>query len=253
MPWPRAGLERSSSVPIRTARGCTRRRLSLRSHASLLMLLVTAAGCSNAQPAPTRPTAAPSPSGPVATAMAAPDGFADAGGSWLRVKGQGLSAFVNVQKPSGDGPFPLVVYVPGQAGLTASEVRWAAKLADVGYLVVMGCLSASDTPPACQSGPPSTSLDQLVRASLLTPGARQGPIGAFGISAGAPMVLFAAGTRVIWVPSSPTRRPGPANRHTYRSCFSPAVRMASFGTRSCVTRRLAGLRRLITMRAASTS
>lgn len=129
------------------------------------------------------------------TAWRAPAGFEGAGGSWFRVVSGGLDLLVVLQSPGGAAPFPLVVYLPGEAGLAASEVRWAGGLAAAGYLVVMGW------PPAnggreCQPRAPSASgLDDLIGMAEIQHAARRPPIGVIAISAGAAVALAAAADR----------------------------------------------------------
>lgn len=169
---------------------------------AVLLVVLAAAACTGGQAASAAPAAPPkpptqTPTPQVLTAIAPPDCFSDAGGSWLHVRDGNLSILVGVQAPAGSGPFPTVVYVPGEVGLEAGDVRWAARLAQAGYLVVLGCTVASDPPPAChQPDPPSFSgLDDLVAAAALLPQARRGGVGVVGVSAGAAVPLAAAGRR----------------------------------------------------------
>lgn len=127
--------------------------------------------------------------------VAAPVGFEGAGGSWFRVVSGHLELLQVVQSPAGAAPFPLVVYLPGEAGLAASEVRWAGRLAAAGYLVATGC------PPAnggreCQPRAPSAAwLDELIGMSEILPATRRPPIGVVAISAGAAVALASAADR----------------------------------------------------------
>jgi dienelactone hydrolase len=165
---------------------------------ALLVLLatVTTLGCGGG--GATAHAARPTPAATDTAARAtAPDGYDNAGGTWFHVTTGSRSLLVDVQAPPGAGPFPVVLFVPGDIGLDPSEVRWAGRLAAAGYLVVLACSPDSTTPPVCHTPdrPSLSSVDDLVLAAALVPGARKGPAGVFGMSLGAAVALQAAGRR----------------------------------------------------------
>jgi dienelactone hydrolase len=165
--------------------------------ASLLaaMPLVAAACAGGTAPAPgPTPRATPTPA-PVLAATAPPSTFASAGATWYRVRGDRLNLLLAVRAPDGPGPFPTVVYVPGEAGLDATEVRWAGRLSAAGYLVAMSCPPASGGTDCQPRQPSAAGLDDLVRAAALLPAARRSPVGVVAISAGAAATLAAAANR----------------------------------------------------------
>jgi dienelactone hydrolase len=160
--------------------------------------LLAAAGCTGeATATPTPRPASPSPAatGAALAPIAAPAGFASAGAIWYRVTGDRLNLLLAVRSPDGPSPFPTVVYVPGEAGLDATELRWAGRLSAAGYLVAMSCPPASGGTECQPRQPSAAGLDDLVRAAALLPAARRPPVGVVAISAGAAATLAAAADR----------------------------------------------------------
>ena len=89
-----------------------------------------------------------------------------------------------VFRPSGGGPFPLVVYFHEATGLTRSQIAIGPALSSSGFLVVMGCLTATDAVVVCGK-PPADPYSELMDLGMAVPGAKQGPIGLIGTSMGA--------------------------------------------------------------------
>jgi dienelactone hydrolase len=162
-------------------------------------------------------TKAPSPTPrPVTLKLmdaAAPPGVNVPGAHWIKIIGAGgvpaNEQIAAVFRPSGQGPFPLVVELHGSLGLKDVDVEFAAKLAAAGFVTIAGCWQPSTVPPdtftfyeltirfiACPnlspggsaSGPLPGDLDAigaLISAGRMQPGVRADSVGIYGMSAGA--------------------------------------------------------------------
>jgi dienelactone hydrolase len=107
-----------------------------------------------------------------------------------------------VARPSGVGPFPVVVLLHGTHGFARQYVEWAEDLARGGFLVVTGCwfsggsgrgTDAVSPPIPCPEIPPLKIdtypeavqyIDALVQAARRLPGARAGRLALVGHSRG---------------------------------------------------------------------
>jgi carboxymethylenebutenolidase len=70
----------------------------------------------------------------------APAGFEREAVQWLRVAGpDGRAMLAAVARPSGAGPFPVVILLHGTHGFASQYVHWAEELARAGFLSVAAC------------------------------------------------------------------------------------------------------------------
>jgi dienelactone hydrolase len=108
-----------------------------------------------------------------------------------------------VARPSGSGPFPLVIVLHGTHGFARQYVQLALDLARGGFLAVAGCwfsggsgrgVEAVSPPIACPEVPPLGTgayeeglqyIDSLVQAARALPGARPDRLALVGHSRGA--------------------------------------------------------------------
>ncbi len=106
--------------------------------AAALAAWLAAAGAVSAQP------------GPDTAGWAPADGLAgvDApGAQWITVAGpDGHTLPAAVFRPPGPGPWPVVVVLPGAAGLPEEVLPLARSAADAGFLTVAGCWHAGGPP-----------------------------------------------------------------------------------------------------------
>ena len=172
------------------------------------MLLTVATPVSAAGQAPTQATHGLTKP-PVVSAADAPAGTEALAVNWIRVavpdRGVMLAA---VARPSGPGPFPVVVLLHGAHGFARPYVQWAQDLARGGFLTVAGCWfsggynngSNALTPliPCPEMPPPKAAgaypeavqyIDALVQAARAQPGARPDRLALVGHSRGASEAL----------------------------------------------------------------
>jgi dienelactone hydrolase len=137
-----------------------------------------------------------------------------AGAYWIKVRGAGGVAaneqVAAVFKPSGPGPFPLVIELHGSRGLKNVDVEWAARLAQAGFVTVAGCWHSSTVPPdtfqffeitlrfiACPKLQ-ATEVDAiaaLIAAGQKQHGVRSDAVGMYGMSAGGAAALNVLASR----------------------------------------------------------
>ena len=122
-------------------------------------------------------------------ATAAPSGDSADGVQWIAISGAGGRAqhvqLAAVARPSGGGPFPVLVALHGSGGLDWGFVKWASTLARSGFLVVTGCWNAAGPigcPKTYETRPRTGAA--LVAAAASLPGADSSRLGVFGFSAG---------------------------------------------------------------------
>jgi dienelactone hydrolase len=147
----------------------------------------------------------------------------------VKIEGAGGKAnnvqLAAVLRPSGSGPFPLVVWLHGDGpGLVAKEASAAAQLTPGGFIVIVGCWEFSPAEPVtrgtisvarvpCLSNfaTANDSIRALVDVGQQLPGVRRGPIGLLGVSLGGSQALqylaSSTGIGAVVVDSSPR---GPA-------------------------------------------
>ena len=151
---------------------------------------------------------------PIVSATSAPAGTETLAVQWLRVvvpdRGAMLAA---VARPSGSGPFPIVVVLHGTHGFARQYVQWAQDLARGGFIAVSGCwfsgaenpnnprdaarsgagVNAVRPPIPCPDVPPLGPgayeeglqyIDGLVQAARALPSARRDRIALVGHSRG---------------------------------------------------------------------
>ncbi len=115
-----------------------------------------------------------------------------------------------VFRPSGQGPFPLVIELHGSGGLKDVDVEWAARLAQAGFVALAGCWQSSTVPPdsfqfyeltvrfiACpnlQASVPD-AIAALIEAGRKQPGVRSDAVALYGMSAGGAETLDTLSTR----------------------------------------------------------
>jgi dienelactone hydrolase len=129
------------------------------------------------------------------------------GAQWLKIEGAGGKSN-NVQtaavlRPQGSGTFPLVVWLHGAEGFAVFHVPAAARLASVGFVVIVGCwaptpaepfvavdgLSFPRVPCLQNFAAPNDATSALVEVGQQLPGVKKGPLGFCGVSSGGPLVL----------------------------------------------------------------
>ena len=138
---------------------------------------------------------------------AAPPGVDVPGAQWLKIEGAGGRSnsvqIAAVLRPSGPGPFPLVVWLHGGGpGFVSSEVSAATHLPPGGFVVLAGCWTVSSAEPATRDGisvPRGPCLQNygsadeatqaLVEVGQQLPGVKKGAIGLFGVSVGGPQAI----------------------------------------------------------------
>jgi dienelactone hydrolase len=143
---------------------------------------------------------------------AAPEGVDVPGAEWLKIVGAGGDS-ANVQvaavvRPSGPGPFPLVVWVHGGLGFHVGDVTIAAQLSAAGFMVLVGCWQYTATGATIYDGvsyqnipclqahaSSSDAVSALIQVGRQVPGVKQHAIGLFGISDSGPLVLEYATTK----------------------------------------------------------
>jgi dienelactone hydrolase len=140
---------------------------------------------------------------PIVSATDAPTGTETLAVQWFRVvvpdRGAMLAA---VARPSGSGPFPVVLVLHGTHGFARQYVQLAQDLARAGFLAVAGCwfsggsgdgVNAVSPPIPCPETPPLGPgayteglqyIDALVQATRALPGARPNRLALVGHSRG---------------------------------------------------------------------
>lgn len=152
---------------------------------------------------PTRTTHGALKQPPIVSATEAPPGIETLAVKWIRVavpdRGVMLAA---VARPSGAGPFPVVLVLHGTHGFARQYVQLAQDLSRAGFLAVAGCwfsggtgygVDAVSPPIPCPETPslvPGGSteglpyIDGLVQAMRTLPGARPDRLALVGHSRG---------------------------------------------------------------------
>ena len=140
---------------------------------------------------------------PIISTTDAPAGTEGLGVQWLRISVPDVGVMrAAVARPSGSGPFPVVVVLHGTHGFAQEYVHWARDLARGGFLAVAACWfsggtgagSHAVTPPIpCPQLPalkrdahPEAvhSIDAIVTAARALSGARADRLGIVGHSRG---------------------------------------------------------------------
>ena len=141
----------------------------------------------------------------------APPGVDVRGAQWVKIEGAGGRSnsvqLAAVLRPTGPGPFPLVVWLHGSGpGLVAGEVSAATHLLPGGFMVLAGCWTVSSAEPVTRNGisiprvpclqnyaSADDATQALVEVGRQLPGVKKGPIGLFGVSLGGPQAIHYAG------------------------------------------------------------
>jgi carboxymethylenebutenolidase len=149
-----------------------------------------------------QPTPAGAKRPPIVSATDAPAGTETLAVKWIRVAVPDLGVMLAaVARPSGAGPFPVVILLHGTHGFAREYVQLAHDLARGGLLAVAPCWFSGGsgaglrfvTPIACPEAPamPTASspealqtVDALVHAVRALAGARPDRLGLFGHSRG---------------------------------------------------------------------
>lgn len=115
-----------------------------------------------------------------------------------------------VFRPSGQGPFPLVIELHGSRGLKSVDVEWAARLGQSGFVALAGCWQSSTVPPdafqfyelmvrfiACPTLQASRvdAIAALIEAGQKQAGVRSGAVALYGMSAGGAAALDLVASR----------------------------------------------------------
>jgi len=143
----------------------------------------------------------------LSVAQAAPQHVSQAvGPQWIDLQGGRMRAAVF--RPSGPGPFPVLVAFHGGGGFGQRFLDWAGKFAGFGYVVLVGCWLGPhpDFPPpvvTCSLPPFGTpGLQATITAVVLVdaarglPGVRANDLGLVGWSAGGTIATLVASSGV---------------------------------------------------------
>lgn len=169
----------------------------------VVIFLIMAAFVSPAWRGSAQTIRAASKKSPIVSTTDAPAGTDTLAAQWLTVSVPDLGVMLAaVARPSGPGPFPVVLVLHGTHGFAQEYVQWAQELARSGFLAVAGCWfsggggdgSHAVTPPIpCPQIPPLKRdaypeavqyIDALVQAARALPGARSDRLGLVGHSRG---------------------------------------------------------------------
>ena len=138
---------------------------------------------------------------------AAPAGIDAPGAAWMLVDAPGGQLLTAAFRPSGAGPFPLVVVYHGGTGLFEGHVQLASFFAQHGFMAVTGCWFGPGAPtgPAavgqkldCTQAPNPAQHDAqagawpLLSAARSLPDVRSDAVGLYGMSLGGTEVLLLA-------------------------------------------------------------
>ncbi len=149
----------------------------------LLMLLLILPSASLAQPAP----------------------------QWIDVEGaEGAKLQAVVLRPSGDGPFPIVILLHGGSGMVEETVSWGLDLSRAGFLAIAPCFFRRPVNPDPSLTPLSVCLEApdrwashavwnltaAIETARRLPGARRDRVGLVGASWGGAVALVAASSGV---------------------------------------------------------
>ena len=99
-----------------------------------------------------------------------------------------------VFRPSGTGPFPVVVYLHQAVGVTADQLALGRVLSEGGFIVVVGCYTATPAVVICRHLP-DDPVGATIELAKLLPGARNGTVGLVGCSIGGSQALVTATSR----------------------------------------------------------
>lgn len=177
-----------------------------RGSALVVVTVLAVAGC--AGQAVTSTTAAPLHVPVTVVDTAPPPGIDVPGAHWIKIRGAGGRAtneqVAAVFRPSGPGPFPLVIELHGSAGLKDVDVQWAARLGRAGFVALAGCWQSSSTPPdtfqfyeltvrfiACPTlrATNGDAIAALIEAGRKQPAVRSDAMALYGMSAGGAVAL----------------------------------------------------------------
>jgi dienelactone hydrolase len=99
-----------------------------------------------------------------------------------------------VFRPSGAGPFPSVVYLHRDTGVTADQLALGRVLSEGGFIVLVGCYTRTPAVVTCRQLP-DDPVGAMIELAKILPGARNGPIGLVGCSIGGSQALVSAAQR----------------------------------------------------------
>lgn len=145
---------------------------------------------------------------PVVSVVEPPAGTEKLAVQWLRISDPDLGAMLAaVARPSGPGPFPVVVVLHGTHGFAQEYVHWAQDLARGGFLAIAGCwfsggsgegsqvvtpiIACPEIPPLEHDEHPEAIryIGAIVDAARTLSGARADRVGLVGHSRGSGEIL----------------------------------------------------------------
>jgi dienelactone hydrolase len=115
-----------------------------------------------------------------------------------------------VFRPSGTGPFPLVIELHCSGGLKDVDVEWAARLGQAGFIALAGCWQSSTVPPdtfqfyeltvrfiGCPTlrATDGDAIAALIEAGRKQPGVRSDAVALYGMSSGGAAALQVIASR----------------------------------------------------------
>ena len=169
----------------------------------LVAIVLTTAALATPWPASAQTTRAGAKRAPIVATADAPAGTEELAVQWLRISVPDLGVMLAaVARPSGPGPFPVVVVLHGTHGFAQEYVRWAQDLARGGFLAVAACwfsggsgdgsplvtapIPCPEIPPLKRDAYPEAVqyIDAVVKAARTLPGARADRLGLLGHSRG---------------------------------------------------------------------
>lgn len=181
-------------------------------------ITLTRTSTAPAPPPPASPPPAPPQTPAKWTSASAPAGATIGGGDWIAVDAPGgKTILAEVFRPTGAGPFPVVVFLYGQGGFSNTFLRTGSEIARAGFVTVVGCWfggnydgtsnAESPTPVslpdgvACPNGPTLKSLTStaavddvsaLLAAARTLPDFRSDRVALVGNSRGSVTALLTA-------------------------------------------------------------
>ncbi len=125
---------------------------------------------------------------------------------WIDVEGAaGAKLRAAILRPSGDGPFPIVLLLHGASGLSDDYLAWGPELSRAGFLVVAGCFARGGSVQGENPCPDAPLLVQTfavrnvaatIEAAARLPGVQRDRVGLVGWSWGGAAAIVVASSGV---------------------------------------------------------